>query len=279
MNYQLQGWQPDPFGSHEFRFFSDDGKPTLLVRDGDARAYDPPPASVDRPVVPTTAPVEDLARDGAVTEAPACHIGVDHNVDLNERRKTVADRLLETNARRTSLSALDLPVHHAPRLTITAKIAYGVVLIAMLGSAVALGVLHLHGRTKVSPQSSPTTSASNSTSPSTSASSSTDPTTATALPSAPQPSAAVAAADLISSWAAGNQARALSVATPSAVSTLFAGHYSSALVIDRGCSVAFSPIVCSYGPPGGAAPTDPIYEIYVTQATGGWYVSSARINN
>jgi len=43
--------------------------------------------------------------------------------------------------------------------------------------------------------------------------------------------------------------------------------------------VAFSPIVCTYGPPGGAAPTDPIYEIYVTQAPGGWYVSSAKVNN
>ncbi len=32
---ELKGWQPDPFGLHEFRFFSDDGKPTLLVRDGE----------------------------------------------------------------------------------------------------------------------------------------------------------------------------------------------------------------------------------------------------
>jgi hypothetical protein len=84
---------------------------------------------------------------------------------------------------------------------------------------------------------------------------------------------------LISSWASGNHAEALSVATAPAVATLFAGHYTRGLVIDRGCSVAFSPIVCTYGPPGGAAPTDPIYEISVTQAPGGWYVSSARINN
>jgi hypothetical protein len=94
-----------------------------------------------------------------------------------------------------------------------------------------------------------------------------------------QPSAAVAAAAFISSWASGNRTEALSVATAPAVATLFAGHYTRGLVIDRGCSVAFSPIVCTYGPPGGAAPTDPIYEIDVMQAPGGWYVSSATINN
>ena len=43
--------------------------------------------------------------------------------------------------------------------------------------------------------------------------------------------------------------------------------------------MAFSPIVCTYGPPGGAAPSDPIYEIDAVQALGGWYVSSVTINN
>jgi uncharacterized protein DUF4190 len=37
------GWQPDPFGLHELRFFSMDGKPTKLVSDGDLRTYDDPP--------------------------------------------------------------------------------------------------------------------------------------------------------------------------------------------------------------------------------------------
>jgi hypothetical protein len=40
------GWQPDPFAIHEFRFFSDDGKPTRLVLDGGVRSYDPPPPRV-----------------------------------------------------------------------------------------------------------------------------------------------------------------------------------------------------------------------------------------
>jgi hypothetical protein len=69
------------------------------------------------------------------------------------------------------------------------------------------------------------------------------------------------------------------VATAPAVAVLFAGQYTPGLVIDRGCSVAFSPIVCTYGPPGGAAPTDPIYEIDVSEASGGWYVSAAKVEN
>jgi hypothetical protein len=36
------------------------------------------------------------------------------------------------------------------------------------------------------------------------------------------------------------------------------------------------PIVCTYGPPGGASPTDPIYQVMVSQTDGGWYVSSVK---
>jgi hypothetical protein len=38
-----KGWQRDPFGVHEFRFFSDDGKATRLVSDGGTTSFDPPP--------------------------------------------------------------------------------------------------------------------------------------------------------------------------------------------------------------------------------------------
>jgi hypothetical protein len=38
----LHGWQSDPFGLHEQRYFSQ-GQPTKLVRDGGVEAYDPPP--------------------------------------------------------------------------------------------------------------------------------------------------------------------------------------------------------------------------------------------
>ncbi len=39
----LQGWQADPFGLHEWRYFSA-GRPTKLVRDGRVEAYDEAPA-------------------------------------------------------------------------------------------------------------------------------------------------------------------------------------------------------------------------------------------
>jgi hypothetical protein len=44
-----QGWYRDPFGVHEDRYFSE-GRPTKLVRDGRAEAYDEPP---DKPFVAT----------------------------------------------------------------------------------------------------------------------------------------------------------------------------------------------------------------------------------
>src|ERR1700722_6035346 len=35
MSGELKGWQPDPYGIHELRYFTADGKPSGLVRDGD----------------------------------------------------------------------------------------------------------------------------------------------------------------------------------------------------------------------------------------------------
>jgi hypothetical protein len=167
-----------------------------------------------------------------------------------------------------------------PLLSRTARLAYVLVFAAMAASGVALLVSHLGG-TKGDPTAagSTTTTTKTSTTKSTTTATTGAPTTTAPVPSAPQPSAAVAAAALIASWAAGNHAEALTVGTASAVSTLFAGHYASGLVIDRGCSDAFSPIVCDYGPPGGAAPTDPIYAIDVVHGPTGWYVTSVTVNN
>jgi hypothetical protein len=39
----LHGWQPDPWGIHEYRYFSVNGYATRLVRDGDQTSHDPPP--------------------------------------------------------------------------------------------------------------------------------------------------------------------------------------------------------------------------------------------
>ena len=104
-------------------------------------------------------------------------------------------------------------------------------------------------------------------------------TTTTALPTTLSPSAVAAASALVSAWSTNNRSAALEVATPTAAATLFGVPYTGGLAIDRGCSTSFSPIVCTYGPPGGASPTDPIYQIMVSQAQGGWYVSSVKIEN
>src|ERR1019366_10347666 len=56
MGAELRGWNPDPFGIHEFRFFSDDGKATLLARDGDTSSYDKPPQSDYGPLITAPAP-------------------------------------------------------------------------------------------------------------------------------------------------------------------------------------------------------------------------------
>jgi hypothetical protein len=104
-------------------------------------------------------------------------------------------------------------------------------------------------------------------------------TTAPAIPPAPQPSPEVAANALVGYWASGNRATALRVATPQAVATLFAVPYPNGLANNRGCTSAFAPIICTFGAPGGGPVNAPIYQVYVTQAPGGWYVSSVQIES
>jgi hypothetical protein len=100
----------------------------------------------------------------------------------------------------------------------------------------------------------------------------------TTLPTKPQPSPAGAASRMVSAWSLGNRAAARQVAVESAVSKLFASRYpGGSLATSRGCSAAFPPIVCTYGPPGGANPNDPLYELYVSHTAKGWYVSSVMI--
>ncbi len=153
------------------------------------------------------------------------------------------------------------------------KIAYGVVLGVLALSFLGLAYVHLrpHGR-------SPSKSASRATTTTSSAHATTTITT-TQLPTALQSGPEAAAMALISSWSTQNRATALTVATPAAVTTLFAAPYTAGLAVDRGCSSSFVPIVCTFGPPGGASPTDPIYQLYVAQAPHGWYVSSVKLEN
>jgi hypothetical protein len=59
-----EGWYEDPFGIHEYRWFSD-GVPTALVKDGPTEATDPPPAGeVSRPLVPEE-PAAGSGADGS----------------------------------------------------------------------------------------------------------------------------------------------------------------------------------------------------------------------
>jgi hypothetical protein len=63
----LQGWHADPFGLHEQRYFSA-GRPTKLVRDGRAEAYEEPPAQVqpaEAVAVTATVPPDDDRAAGA----------------------------------------------------------------------------------------------------------------------------------------------------------------------------------------------------------------------
>ncbi len=103
-------------------------------------------------------------------------------------------------------------------------------------------------------------------------------TAAPAIPAAPQPSAEDAANALVGYWASGNRAGASRVATAQAVATLFAVAYPNGLAINRGCSSSFSPIVCTYGAPGGGPVNAPIYQLDEVQAPSGlWYVNTVQI--
>ena len=75
-------------------------------------------------------------------------------------------------------------------------------------------------------------------------------------------------------------ASALKVATTQAVTALFAVPYPNGLASARGCSTEGTPVTCSFGPPGGANPTDVIYSLDVVQAPNGlWYVSAAEVEH
>jgi hypothetical protein len=66
----LSGWQPDPYGIHEQRFFSDDGKPTRLVSDGGVKSHDLPP-TVTTPHAPHVEPLPpDPLPDPLPVEVP-----------------------------------------------------------------------------------------------------------------------------------------------------------------------------------------------------------------
>jgi hypothetical protein len=61
---ELHGWEADPFGIHEQRYFSL-GQPTKLVRDGGVESYDPPPGGE-----PGTRSPDRSDRQSSISEPP-----------------------------------------------------------------------------------------------------------------------------------------------------------------------------------------------------------------
>jgi hypothetical protein len=125
------------------------------------------------------------------------------------------------------------------------------------------------------PTALPTTTVSPTTMVPTTVAPSTTPTTV--LPPDPQSSPEAVSALLIHAWEKGDRATAAEVATASAISVLFAVPYGGEALNDRGCgSPGPNPVVCSWGPYGGASATNPLYNITVSPAGSAWYASTIQ---
>jgi hypothetical protein len=103
------------------------------------------------------------------------------------------------------------------------------------------------------------------------------PPTSAALPPDPQPSADQAASLFMDTWMANNQAEARTVATNSAIAALFATPYARQPLVDRGCTEAFPPLVCTWGPHAGGQGA--IYQVQVSPDGSRWYVSGVTIES
>lgn len=104
------------------------------------------------------------------------------------------------------------------------------------------------------------------------------PTTTTTVytPARPQPSPDAAAAALITDWASGSRAAAALVASPQAVTAVFAQPYPYSYMQPRGCtSATTNPGTCTYANRQSGA----LYEIGVTRFGTGWYVSSVNVES
>lgn len=270
MNH-TSNWKPDPYGIHELRFFSADGKATLLVMDGGMTSYDKPPMVEQSPAPVPESPSSDLTGDDAQSdsrleppktiEAGEGHFGGPIQSAARSSDAVVHNTLSKVDDRR--IEPMGRPL----------KISFGIVLGLLAVSALGFIYVHVHHNATPSPIARTANGATRGRATTVTT------TTEAALPTALQPSAEGAAAALVSSWSTGNRLAALSVATRAAATTLFATPYRSGSAIDRGCTTSFTPIVCTFGPPGGASPTDPIFQILVSHSSGGWYVSSVRIEN
>ena len=213
--------------------------------------------------VPLPAEVEA----GSVATRPTAQTTDDSAVPPDRPRALAPENVAFTGDR----SPGGVGYHRPEKLEPPLRIAYGIVFAVLALSVLGLIYVHfLHHAGEQNPSRADGVTTTMAAGPT---------TTTPDVPTALQPSPDAAATALISSWKGGNRTTALTVATPVAVSTLFAAPYASGLAIDRGCSTAFTPIVCTFGPPGGASPNDPIYEVLVSESAGGWYVISVKIEN
>lgn len=248
-------------GEHMSRSTTDNGS-LLAVSDVEDPPAPPPLAGQVHPPAPEVI-VEPLAVVESVADSPS------DLWDSGVRDSSLTQQMSLHDAE--DVGTAD-PQGSVATLSRSSKVAYLAVFTVLALSA--LGLLYVH---VLRPGDHPSKTAIRPTTTTTSAPAT---TTTVAIPSALGASAEAAANALVSDWSSGNKTAALTVATPTSVATLFAAPYSSGLAISRGCSTTFSPIVCTFGPPGGAAPTDAIYQILVSQAaSGGWYVSTVRVQN
>ncbi len=218
---QTTGWQPDPYGAHEFRFFSADGKPTLLVMDGGKTSYDRPPTAepppdLERPSsprpVPPPAPEPPLSPEPEPPPAPvtptalapaATAFGADQVSTRSTAHTTDADNVASAAALlqpRTSILAVtdfvdDRSVggvgQRSPEaISRPLKIAYGIVFVALALSLLGLVYVHFHhagGRPSEHAEGTTTTTSAPRTT-----------TTTVVLPTALKPGAEAAATTLVS---------------------------------------------------------------------------------
>lgn len=159
----------------------------------------------------------------------------------------------------------------------TARVALGVVVAGLVLTGCGTVTKASKPASATSPTNQTTTTTSTSTS-TTVPSTAPDTSTTTPLPPDPSPSLLGATTTLIQAWKSGDRSEAATVATPSAVASLFASPYSGQTVILRGCS-QIPPVVCSYGPYGGSSPNLALYQLTVASEAGGWYVSAVTVES
>jgi len=255
----------------------------------------PPPPPVEIPAPPTVAvappPPPPVVADPAppfVDESLLVPVSVKTDL-VEETPVEVAPLELEPEPPAPiTLSAVDTTVHEeeetgrADQPSEDRPRQSGLKLAAILvGSALAITIVVAAFRSSAGPHtagaSTPTFASTTTTASPTTTTTAAPTTTATPLPPLPQSTAEGAARAFIAGWAQNSEPAAAQVGTSQAVVTIFVNKYQAGLAIDRGCNTV-SPATCAFGPPGGASPADPLYQLTVAQEpNGGWYVSAVQI--